>query len=169
MGLLAKTRAIAPALCALLAAACTNVGEYSTSLGECYDGSIIDAAFVREGFGTGVKISLTLDVDALGRGAYDAGRLNTSDGTFRDARLSQMDTLEHDTLSLLQFPGGRVRNYLAYATPAAGPAALVVVSLMEDGTVEVRVMRPKQDEDATSEPLYGVFKRTLLDDCAAGG
>ncbi|MDD5306611.1 MAG: hypothetical protein PHU25_04750 [Deltaproteobacteria bacterium] len=169
MGRPASIEAGALGVVTLLVAACTNVGDYSTSLGECYSGSIIDATFVRDGFGTGVKMSLTLDVDALGRGARDAGHLVTSDGTFQDARLSQMDTLEHDTLSLLQFPGGRVRNYLAYATPAEGPAALVVVSLMEDETMEVRVMRPKDEQDAASKPLFGVFKLMLLDECGHGG
>ena len=152
----------------LLCAACTDVGSFSTEVGECYRGIIVDASFIRAGFEPGVKLSLTLDTDALADGRGTAGILWTSDGIFDDANISQMEQLAHDSLSLFQFPQGRIRNYLLYVATSDGAPATVVISLMENEEVEVRVMRPKIDlcedgdedcENSASPPaLFGVFK-----------
>jgi len=152
----------------ILCAACTDVGSFSTEVGECYRGTIEDASFVRAGFETGVKLSLTLDTDALADGRGSAGVLWTSDGIFDDATISQMEQLAHDSLSLFQFPQGRIRNYLLYVPASDGAPATVVISLMENEEVEVRIMRPKidlceegdEDCDNSGSPpaLFGVFK-----------
>ncbi len=152
----------------LLCAACTDVGSFSTEVGECYRGIVVDASFVRAGFEPGVKLSLTLDTDALADGRGTAGVLWTSDGIFDNATISQMEQLAHDSLSLFQFPQGRIRNYLVYVTASDGATATVVISLMENEEIEVRVMRPKidlceegdEDCDNSGSPpaLFGVFK-----------
>ena len=158
-----------PGLLLTAAVACQDVGEYSTAMGECYKGEIIASGFVRKGFGTGVTLTLSVDTNALGRGDPAAGYLSTSDGTFRDAPVSQMEPLSHDSLSLFQFPGGRVQNYLAHATPVSGQSALVVISLMENEDVEVRVLRPAGQGDDSSPALFGVFHTVLVDGCDSPG
>jgi hypothetical protein len=160
----------------LLCAACTDVGSFSTEVGECYRGIVVDASFVRAGFEPGAKLSLTLNTDALADGRGTAGVLWTSDGIFDDANISQMEQLAHDSLSLFQFPQGRIRNYLLYVTASDGAPATVVISLMENEEVEVRVMRPKVDlcEDGDEEcddtdfppALFGVFRLSREAGCA---
>jgi len=160
----------------LLCAACTDVGSFSTELGECYRGLVVDASFVRAGFEPGVKLSLTLNTDALADGRGTAGVLWTSDGIFDDAIIGQMEQLAHDSLSQFQFPQGRIRNYLVYVMASDGAPATVVISLMENEEIEVRVMRPKIDlcedddedcDDNGSPPtLFGVFRLSREAGCA---
>ena len=162
------------ALAAILAAAaaCTDVGEFSTELGECYHGAIVGASFVRSGFEPGVEIYLSLDTRALAEGKGPAGVIKTSDGTFSSAAVSQMEQLSHDSLSQLQFPGGRIRNYLAHAVAADGGTAFMVISLMENDEVELRLIRPSVEEDAgpgAQPPLFGIFRLALEESCDVFG
>jgi hypothetical protein len=153
------------ATAAALTAGCTELGSFSTGHGECYRGNIVAAEFVRTGFEQSVQLSLTLDISALSEGRGQAGEIWTSDGRFHGATISQMEQLAHDNLSLFQFPGGRIRNYLAHATPRDGPPAAIVISLMEDGKVEVRVIRPAIEDDRSVVPLFGVFRLSLDEQC----
>ncbi len=158
----------------LLGSSCTDIGSFTTRMGECYRGKITGADFVRTGFHENVHLSLTLDTDALADGRGSAGMLWTGDQLFSAATISQMEELAHDSLSQFQFPGGRIRNYLVYVMASDGSPAMVVISLMENEQVEVRVMRPEFDPCA-GEPnecdapaidaLFGVFRLTLDEDC----
>jgi hypothetical protein len=49
--------------------------------------------------------------------------------------------LWHDPLSTLSFGEGRVKNLIYVATPSAGNDVFVVVSLMQSGDIEVRLLR----------------------------
>jgi hypothetical protein len=145
---------------------CDGLSDFSTKPGQCYEGDIIDAEFVRNGsFEAGVRLSLVLDVDALADAEKEGARLTTDDGLFVNAPVRQMESVSLDSLSLLSFPSGRVRNYLAYAPDREGEMANVVISLMENGDVEVRVFRPAQDPD---ESLFGVFRASRKKGCQAG-
>ncbi len=141
---------------AALFCGCENLNDYSTKPGTCYAGNIIDADFVRSGaFEAKVKITMSLDVDALSSGADNGAVITTDDGLFVNAPVKQMIEMTRDSLSLLDFPGGRVRSFLAFAPDTAGNVAEVVVSLMENGDVETRIFRPSLvPEDA----LFGVFR-----------
>ena len=150
-----------------LAAACTDLGSFSTSTGECYHGQIVAADFVRAGFETDVTLYLTLDVTALSDGRGSAGVISTSDGRFYTASISQMEQLAHDSISLFQFPGGRIRNYMAHAFATDGAPASIVISLMEDGKVEVRIVRPAGAGDLEYSELFGVFSTSIDEECSA--
>jgi hypothetical protein len=162
---------------AFLSCACTNIGDFSTGAGECYRGQIVDAPFILAGFEAGTVLSMTFNTDALADGEGAAGVLWTSDGRFHASSISQMEQLSHDSLSEFQFPGGRIRNYLVYAVAADGVPAMVVISLMENGLVEARVMRqamsvcPLGETGCASpvqyEPLFGLFRLDVDDACAA--
>ena len=149
-------------LAAALWIGCTDVGEYSTDSGECYDGKIVDSEFVRMGFEKGTGLLITLDADALGHGDESAVVLTTTDGRFDKTPATQMEMMSHDSLSMLQFPGGRVRNYLAFAEPDGMGTALVVVSLMENEYVEVRILRPGEEDGSG---MFGVFRLVRKDGC----
>jgi hypothetical protein len=88
---------------------------------------------------------------------------------FDAAELRPIARLAHDSLSEYSFPGGgRIRNYMFGArfssptvTGAASRDAMVFLSLMENGEIEVRVIAPSVlDTDGKSEllpALFGVF------------
>ena len=142
---------------------CDSQAEYSTDADSCYIGSIIDADFVRSGsFDANVRISMSLDVNALAAGNKVGAVITTDDGLFKNAPVRQMLELTRDFLSQLQFPGGRTRSFLAYAEDRNGELANVVISLMENGDVEVRIFRPARDPEET---LFGVFRAVLKEGC----
>lgn len=88
---------------------------------------------------------------------------------FDAVALLPIEHLAHDALSQYSFPGGgRVRNYIFGArfsssapTGAVPRYAMVFVSLMENGQIEVRVIAPSVlAPDGRTElmsPLFGVF------------
>jgi hypothetical protein len=90
-------------------------------------------------------------------------------GPFRRAALESIERLNHDALSQYDFPGGgRLRNYILGAhfesETASGTVldrhALVFLSLMENGQVEVRVLAGsvrEPDGDDELPALFGVF------------
>jgi hypothetical protein len=167
---------------ALLAAAslclsCMDVGSFTTQPGECYRGYVVGASFVRTGFEEGTRLSLTFDTSALADGRGPAGVMWTSDGRFDAAAIGQMTQLASDPLSQFQFPGGRIRNYLLNVVAADGVPATVVISLMENGIVEARIVRPSMEicppgDDGCAAPvsydaLFGVFRLEIDESCYA--
>ena len=129
-----------------------------------YEGHIVSGDFVRSCFGSDTTATLHFSPDfavasMLDASASQRNRLTTNDGTFDDTVLEPVDALRHDPLSQLDFPGpSRLRNYLLFARPESGPLAgrdaTVVVSLMDQGRIEVRVIA--RTEDGTScEPAAG--------------
>jgi hypothetical protein len=91
-------------------------------------------------------------------------------GQFQRSKLEPIASLSNDVLSQYDFPGGgRLRNYMfgaRFASPDASGgtiarSAMVFLSLMEDGKVEVRIISPSVlADDGTTElapALFGVF------------
>jgi len=158
-------------------ASCQDVGSFTTQPGECYRGSIVNASFVRAGFEEDTRLSMTFDTSALADGRGPAGVMWSSDGRFTASAIGQMSQLAHDSLSQFQFPGGRIRNYLLNVVAADGVPATVVISLMENGLVEARIMRPEMDicppgEEGCASPesydaLFGVFRLEIDGSCIA--
>lgn len=150
----------------LVAVACRDVSRFS-SKGDRFEGSVVKGSFVRSGIAEDARMCLTLDTDRLQEAP---GTITTSDGRFRGAALRPIPQLWHDPLSALSFGDGRVQNFVYAASPLpadTGPAeaqdVLVVVSLMQSGHVEVRLLRGAPHADAGAPPagvssaLFGVF------------
>ena len=137
---------------------CDTLGEFSTGDSDVYRGEIsgvndpescpdgIDCSFIRRGFPSGVTLDLTFEPDLP---YEDPGTLSTSGEdcgpTFTDTPLLPIPPLAHDQLGLYEFPGGgRLRNYMFVARPTSGPLAgrdaMVFLSLLRGGTIEVRIM-----------------------------
>ncbi len=152
-------------------AGCTSVGEYTTGPGECYQGDIVTVAAEYQmgedvALGTDSTMVMILDTGALGSGEPGT-TISTSEYVFYDSDVIQMSQLSHDSLSMFQFPTGRVRNYLAYAQPVSGSVATVIVSLMENLDVEARILRPDEDpDDGEDTSLFGVYRLIRKKDCA---
>lgn len=103
-------------------------------------------------------------------------------GPFDHARLEPIENLTHDSLSEYTFPGGgRLRNYIfgvRFESPPSQPPqptgeadaapilrnAMVFLSLMENGKIEVRAISPSVlAPDGESEHLPALFGVFVLD------
>lgn len=128
---------------ALAIAACRDISGFSTH-GDRYQGAVIDGDFVRAGVDAGTTLCLTLDTDELEDGP---GNIWTSDGRFTMAALRPIPQLWRDPLSTFSFGEGRLKN-LIYVVSATTPFVdgdgndvFAVLSLMQSGDVEVRLLR----------------------------
>ncbi len=136
--------------------ACDNLSDYSTPPGSCYFGKIIDADFLRSGsFEANVVLTMSLDVDILSKGNQIGAVISTSDNFFSDAPVRQMTEVTRDSLSMMELPGGRVKSYLAYAPNNSGQIVNVIISLVENGNVEVRIFQPSL---ISENSIFGVFR-----------
>lgn len=150
------------ALCG--SAGCRDLSRFSTTgPDDFYCGDIVDGDIVRRGFGPKLKLKMTFDVAQLDS---SPGNLTTDDGLLMAAPMRSMPELVSDPLWTLEFGEGRDKNLLYMVDPTAdggGPSILAIVSLMHDGSAEVRLLRgapalgggPSPEVDG--QPLFGVF------------
>jgi hypothetical protein len=145
---------------------CRDLSRFS-SHGDRFQGGVVRGSFVRSGIGEFTEMCLTLDTDHL----QDApGVLTTSDGRFNGAPLRPIPQLWHDPLSTMTFGDGRIQNLVYAVSPIVGDGSVAeaqdvftVVSLMEGGHVEVRLLRGAPQADAGAPPpgtaaaLFAVF------------
>jgi hypothetical protein len=131
------------ALALLACAGCRDLSSFSTS-GGSYEGPVVQASFVLAGVDAGTDMCITLDTQQL----QDVpGTLSTSDGRFQMVPMRSIPQLWQDPLSTLTFGEGRLKNvvYVVTATTPYGDGngndAFIVVSLMQSGNVEVRLLR----------------------------
>jgi hypothetical protein len=148
------------------AAGCRDLSSFTTS-GAHYEGDVVQGDFVRVGVDPSTRACLTLDADHL----QDApGAISTNDGRFSAVPLRPIPQIWHDPLSTLSFGEGRLKNlvYAATASTSLGDGqrddVLAVVSLMQAGDVEVRLIRgaPDLHADGGAPPgsggvLFAVF------------
>jgi hypothetical protein len=163
---------LASVACVASLAGCRDLSGFSTAKGGSFEGSIIGADFIRAGIpatsdaGVATRLCLTLDTDHL---QDTPGQLSTTDGMFHDAPMRTIPQMWHDPLSTLSFGEGRLKN-LVYVVTASFPLAdggtdvFAVVSLMQSGNVEVRLLQgaPRMLQDAASPMpnggnLFAVF------------
>lgn len=118
-----------------------------------------DPALVSTGRSPGRIDTFVCEDRSLGE-CSDAAR---SPGPLHRAALRQVPGLSDDVLSRYDFPGAsRVRNYIFYAQLGAGEGdaphhnAMVFLSLMESGEIEVRVV--SAGADGAASPLFGLFR-----------
>lgn len=159
----------------LLAVACDDLDEFRIRDGEMFEGPVVGSDspdggvpssgcnFVLCGFPERTMLALRDFDPELAGGAMTRGNISTTDGTLDHAALLPIPGLEHDALSQYTFPGGgRVRNYMLGARFGENDAryAVVFVSLMDNGRIEVRVHAPStQSAPGTAQDaLFGVFR-----------
>jgi hypothetical protein len=147
------------------ASGCRDTARFGNH-GDHYEGDILKGSFIRSGLTDNTRACVTLDADHL----QDApGTVTTSDGRFRGAPLRPIPQVWHDPLSLMNFGEGRRQNLLYVATPLRENAdVMLIVSLMDEGGVELRMLRgaPDLQADAGAEaldagaraaPMFGIF------------
>jgi hypothetical protein len=124
-------------------AGCRDLSSYSTN-GGSFGGQVVGAQFVLAGVDPSTSMCITLDTDHL----QDApGSVSTSDGRFASVPFRPIPQIWQDPLSTLNFGEGRVKN-LVYVAAASVPFGdgdgndvFFVLSLMQSGDVEVRMLR----------------------------
>lgn len=147
----------------LALAGCRDLSGFSTN-GDSYQGGVVDAPFVLAGIdGGATSLCLTLDTAHL---QDTPGTLSTSDGRFRGVALRTIPQIWQDPLSTLQFGEGRLKNLVYFARASVpfddgeGADVMVVLSLMQSGDIEVRLIRsaPMMAPDGGPGPaLNNVF------------
>jgi hypothetical protein len=147
------------------------------------------SSFIRQGFPSHTRMDMTFDPTRAsayadpGEPLEPAGTITTyvcavddspcpdaerTLGSFRGSALELIPNLTHDALSEYEFPGGgRLRSYifvsrfqLADELASRQGAAMVFVSLMDNGGMELRVISPAElasDGSLASPGLFGVF------------
>lgn len=162
---------------------CESLDAWRTDEGEVYRGVVVgndeatcpsgSCSFIRRGFAPLTTIELTFDPSD----ASNPGVLSTHDepcgATFTSEPLRPIAALAHDALSQYDFPGGqRARNFIYALEPTTGPLAgrdaMVFLSLMRDGEVEVRVLAGDGADDCSPDDcgafaggrcdFFGVFR-----------
>jgi len=175
--------------CMLCGLGCDELDEFKTKPDEVFHGQVIGndrdggTSFIRSGFAARTQMELTFDpARASAAATRSAGTIDTyrcsgdaelcpaadrEPGHFAAASLDPIANLAHDSLSQYDFPGGgRLRNYILgarFTTPedpdARSRDAMVFISLMENGSVEVRVLAQSMaGAEAEYPPVFGVFE-----------
>jgi len=147
---------------------CTDNARWSSEPGESWCGTVTAATFVRAGMPEDTKLRLELDAEHL---QSAPGRIWTSPflsgEKLTSAELRVIPQMLHDPLSTLNFGEGRVKNAMTIVDlPSVDPGRpatqlTVVVSLLQSGDVEVRLIRGASPGTATTtevSQLFGVFK-----------
>lgn len=158
-----------------VALGCSDLDDFRTDGNEVFRGQIAgseisesgdsEPPFIRSGFPSYTEMDLRFDphlVDTEPGAITTRDTVDQSDGHFGNTALEPIRPLAHDPLTQYTFPGGgRVRNYIFGAHIADEPrSALVFISLMEDGDIEVRVIAPSATsaQGEAIEELFGVFR-----------
>ncbi len=151
------------------ATGCNNLDRFDTTGDGAYTGCIVGAPFAHEGMLPAgepplLEATLELNIDALFARSTNPppspGTLSTRAGQglcapeplFADAPLRMMRALQHDPLSLLEFGDARTHNFMAWVDSTCQGTMLAVVSLVHDGSVELRLLKPAPAADAKASP-----------------
>lgn len=142
----------------LAAAGCTDLDDYRGD----YAGPVVGTdgdSFIRRGFPAGTTLTLTGFDPPPAAGPIAEVEVRHAGEVLLSGNLELIAPLEHDQLSLYEFPGGgRVRNHIFAMGPRGGTFAdrepLFFVSLMDAGGLEVRVIAGSGEREGD---LFGLF------------
>jgi len=136
-------RSVALLLASLALVGCRDLSGFATH-GDSFAGGVTNTGVDLAGVDSSTNLCLTLDTDHL----QDApGSIWTSDDRFHAVPMRPIPQIWSDPLSTLQFGQGREKNlvYVARAsTPfgdGQGDDVFVVLSLMQSGDIEARLLR----------------------------
>jgi hypothetical protein len=135
---------------------CRNLDRFDTTGPAAYCGSIIggpvfESGFIRKGAPPVLELKLELDTSSL---ADRPGQLSTHDEAsgfcapeplFKDAWLRAIPELLHDALSQADLGPGHEHDFFAWVDSTCSGSMLAVVSLLTNGAVEVRLLKPGAD------------------------
>lgn len=153
------------ALVVLAVSGCRSVDRFDTEGDQAYCGSLVGAPLFHEGFVPNNKppalaLRLTLDTDAL---LTRPGTLTSNDADqglcsgsaqplFAGASLRAIPEILHDSLSQADLGEGHEHDFFAWADSTCQGTVLAIVSLLKNGAVEVRLLKPAADPPPNAGP-----------------
>lgn len=163
---LVRWRACAALGLAVLAlGGCRSIDRFDTEGQQAYCGSLVGAPLFHEGFvpanqPPGLALRLTLDTDAL---LTRPGTLTSNDAAqglcsgagqplFADASLRAIPEILHDSLSQADLGEGHEHDFFAWADSTCQGTMLAIVSLLKNGAVEVRLLKPAAEPPPNAGP-----------------
>jgi hypothetical protein len=137
--------------------------RFNTEKPAAYCGSLVGATVFHSGFipvgaPPSLRLKLELDTSSL---ADRPGTLNSSDAEgglckpdalFIDAPLRAIPEVLHDALSQMELGQGHEHDFLAWVDSTCQGTMLAVVSLLTNGAVEVRLLKPGADISPEADP-----------------
>jgi hypothetical protein len=175
-------RLVAPlTAAALFVGGCRSLDRFDTKGDSAYCGNIVghifQDGFIPENTRPRLRLHLELDVDNL---STYPGTLTSNDAEFglcsatdaplfMNARLRAIEEIFHDALSQAEFGDGHQHDFFAWVDSTCQGTMLAVVSLLTNGSVEVRLLKPAADppEGASAGERPG-FAKFSLDRQASG-
>ncbi len=145
--------------------ACRSLERFDTEPPAAYCGSLVGAPLFHEGFvPTGAPPSLSLELE-LDTNSFTTrpGTLTSNDRTtgfcsdkgrplFEGASLRAIPQLSNDALSQADFGEGHDHDFFAWVDSTCQGTMLAVVSLLKNGDVEVRLLKPAPDPPPSAGP-----------------
>ena len=157
------------ALSAGALASCRSLDRFDTEKPAAYCGSIVGDAhfhsgFIRDGAPPSLELKLELDTSSL---TDRPGSLSSNDRAagfckpaplFDGAPLRAIPEMFHDALSQADLGQGHEHDFFAWVDSACEGTMLAVVSLLTNGAVEVRLLKPGPDiPDQAKRAGFGLF------------
>jgi hypothetical protein len=158
---------------ALGAPGCRDLERFDTAGDAQYCGGLLAPGFASTGLAesgnqsTRLRLGVTLSTKTL---ATRPGLLESNDAgfgicapkrLFDRAPLRTVEQALHDEISALQIGEGHEEDVLTWVDSTCSGSMLAVLSLVQDGHVEVRLFRPNPeplaDTPVTESPGFGVF------------
>ncbi len=143
--------------------ACRSLDRFNAEKQAAYCGSVIGAQLFQSGFipsgePPSLEIRLQLDTSSLNDRpgtltSNDAGHgLCKDQPLFDEAALRAIPELFHDSLSQLEFGQGHEHDFFAFVDSTCKGTMIAVVSLLSNGAVEVRLLKPAADLPPMTDP-----------------
>ena len=153
---------------------CRSVERFDTGPGGAYCGVLIGEDFASEGLmpdgsTTPLKLSLALDTHNLTRipgiltSSDDQGGLCLGQRLFNKASVRTIQPALHDVVASVQLTPDHDQDIFAWIDSSCQGTFVSIVSLIDDGTVELRLFNPKPEPlvdagaPANNRPGFGVF------------
>ncbi|MFI5302023.1 MAG: hypothetical protein ACHREM_28365 [Polyangiales bacterium] len=142
---------------------CSDLSRFSTDTDDSYCGQVITAGFVRAGVLDGATMRLQLDAAQLqtAPGTLWVSSALGNAGLATAVPIEPIPQLFNDPLSSLTFGEGRVANSLD-VIHVGGVEIMVVLSLLQSGNVEVRLMHGSPASQTATNgqdaQIFGVFQ-----------
>jgi hypothetical protein len=135
---------------------CHDISRFNTDGAAAYCGAIVgtppfNVGFIPTGAPPNLELRLRLDTSAL---TTRPGSLTSNDAAngfckpaplFDEAPLRAIPELLHDALSQADLGEGRQHTFFTWVDSTCETSMLAVVSLLTNGAVEVRLLRPGPD------------------------
>lgn len=162
-------------LAALVGTGCRDLEKFDTGKGEIYCGTMVAPSEASEGFDFGrspaapLYLSMTLRMDSL---ESIPGKVRSNDADFgpckpramfENAPLRILRKALGDKLSNLNMSDDHEQDLVAYIDSTCSGSMVAIVSLIQNGQVELRLLRPAPDianAAVADQARFGIFSMT---------